>query len=134
MVTPLCSHVADQQLQYKIFTDYYGKLVDSIPAAELSHYFVSDKIISLSDYEEIIQSPSPQKAARLLLDKVGEELQNGNSSALNKMLLTIEHRGIGAAKVLSSEIKNLLPPVSCGELVANNNNQGIYIHLILHVM
>ena len=107
--------------------------MDSIPAAELSHYFVSDKIISPSDYEEIIRSPSSQKAAQLLLDKVGEELQNGNSSVLNKMLLTIEHRGIGAAKALSSEIKNLLPPGSCGELVVNNDNQGIAIHLVLYM-
>ena len=116
--------VADQQLQYKMFTDYYGKLVDSIPAAELSHYFVSDKIISLTDYEEIIQSPSPQKAARVLLDRVGEELQNGNSAALNKLLLTIEHHGIGAAKALSSELKNQLPISSCGELVVDNKKQG----------
>lgn len=120
--------IGDQLPQYKIFIDYYNKFVDTLPATDLSHYFVSDKIISLTDHEEIMKASTPQKAARLLLDRVAEKLQNGNSMVLNKMLLIIEHHGIGTAKVLSLELRKKLSTVSCTDHKINDNIQGCYIH------
>ena len=70
--------------------------------------FVSDKIITLTDHENIIRSSPPQEAAKLLLDRVSLQLQNGNSTAFEKMLMTIEQHNVSAAKAVSLEIRNKL--------------------------
>jgi len=107
--------------EYKLFTDYYSKLVDTLPASDLSHYFVSDRVISLADHEEIVRSSTPQKAARLLLDRVSQQLQNGNSSVFNKMLLIMEHHGIATAKIMAKEVRDKLLEM---KLNASSSLQG----------
>ena len=112
--------------------------MDTLPASDLSHYFVSDSVISLADHEEIVRSSTPQKAAKLLLDRVSHQLQHGNSTVLNKMLLIMEHHGIATAKIVAEEIRNKLLEVMC---ITNDSEQGeknyinswytcqLYIHL-----
>ena len=101
-------HAGDQSVDYKLFSDYYNTLVDIVPATDLSHYFVSDKIITLEDYDNIIRSSKPQEAAKILLDKVSLQLQSGNSTIFNKMLLIMDHHGVATAKELSQEIRSKL--------------------------
>ena len=101
-------HADQQSFGYKLFNDYYSKLVDIVPATDLSHYFVSDKIITLEDYDKIIRSLTPQEAAKILLDKISLQLQNGNSTLFNKMLLIMDHHGVATAKELSQEIRSKL--------------------------
>ena len=111
-------------MEHKLFTDYYGKLVDILPASDLSHYFVSDKIISLEDYEKIMRSSLPQEAAKLLLDRVSVQLQNGNSIIFNKMLLIMDHHGVTTAKELAQEIRSALSAAKCEGDVASSNEQS----------
>jgi len=94
--------------------------VDTLPASDLSHYFVSNCVISLADHEEIVRSSTPQKAAKLLLDRVSHQLQHGNSTVLNKMLLIMEHHGIATAKIVAEEIRNKLLEVKC---ITNDSEQ-----------
>ena len=101
-------HTDQQSLENKLFSDYYSKLVDILPANDLSHYFVSDKIITLEDYDKIIRSPIPQEAAKILLDKMLFQLQSDNSTIFNKMLLIMDHHGVATAKELSQEIRSEL--------------------------
>ena len=108
-------HVGQQSLEYRLFLDYYSKLVDTLPASDLSHYFVSDKIISLADHERIIRSTVPQDAAKLLLDKASLQLQKGNSTVLNKMLLIMDKYGVSAARATSVEIRKMLSAIKCGQ-------------------
>ena len=96
-----------------MFTDYYNKLVNTLPASDLSHYFVSDKIISLEDHEKIIKSTVTQDAAKLLLDRVSFQLQNGNSSVFSKMLLIMDYHGVSTAKTISLEIRKKLSAIKC---------------------
>ena len=91
-----------------MFNEYYSKLINILPANNLSHYFVSDKIITLEDYDKIIRSSTPQEAAKVLLDKVSLQLQSGNSTIFNKMLLIMDHHGVASAKELSQEIRSKL--------------------------
>ena len=112
-------YTGPKSIQYKLFIEYYDKLVDILPATDLAHYFVSDKIITLEDYDEIIRSPIPQKAAKILLDKVSLQLQSGNSIIFNKMLLIMDHHGVFTAKELSQEIRNKLFAVKCADDVAS---------------
>ena len=111
-------------MEYKIFTDYYSKLVDTLSASDLSHFFVSDKIISLTDHEKIIRSLLPLEAARLLLDRVSFQLQKGNSRVLNSMLLIMDHHGVAAVKALSTEIRSKLLAVKSEIPFVSSYEQG----------
>ena len=115
-------HTAHQSIVYKLFNDYYSKLVDILPANDLSHYFVSDKIITLEDYDKIVRSITPQEAAKVLLDKVSLQLQSGNSTIFNKMLLIMDYHGVANTKELSEEIRNKLFAVKCAEDVASTQS------------
>ena len=101
-------HIGYQSVEFKLFNEYYNKLVDILPATDLSHYFVSVKIITLEDYDKIIRSSTPQEAAKVLLDKVSLQLQSGNNTIFNKMLLIMDHHGMATAKELSQEIRSKL--------------------------
>lgn len=126
----LFCHTGHQSVEYKLFTDYYHDLVNILPADNLSHYFVTDKIISLEDYEKIIRCSLPQEAANILLDKMLLHLQNGNSAMFNKMLLIMDDHGGIDAKELSHEIRSKLPAVKWKDNVASKNGQNIS-HLYL---
>ena len=117
-------HVGHQSIEYKLFIDYYSKLVDILPASDLSHYFVSDKIISLEDYEKIIRSSLPQEAAKMLLDRVSLQLQSGNTTIFNKMLLIMDHHGVTTTKELSQEIRSKLSSAKCEDDVASNSERS----------
>ena len=117
-------YVGHYSMEHKLFTDYYGKLVDILPASDLSHYFVSDKIISLEDYEKIMRSSLPQKAAKLLLNRVSLQLQNGNSTIFNKMLLIMDHHGVTTAKELAQDIRSALSAAKCDGDVASSSKQS----------
>ena len=97
--------IGQQSTEYKLFTDYYSKLINTLPAGDLSHYFV---LITLEDHERIIRSTVPQDAAKLLLDRVSVQIQNGNTSVFSKMLLIMDYHGGNTAKVISREIRKKL--------------------------
>ena len=105
-----------------MFNEYYSKLIDILPAIDLSHYFVSDKIITLEDYDMIIRSTTPQEAAKVLLDKVSSQLQSGSSTIFNKMLLIMDHHGVATAKELSQEIRSELFAVKNSDDVASTQS------------
>ena len=120
----MCIGDHDYSVEYQLFNDYYAKLVDTLPASDLSHYFVSDKIISLSDHERVIRPSVPQDAAKLLLDGVSLQLQNGKNMVLRKMLLIMYHHGTDAAKTISLEIRSKLSSLKFEESAATSNVKG----------
>ena len=107
------TYVGQQSKEYKLFTQYYSKLMSTLPASDLSHYFVSDKIISLVDYGVIIRCTTPQKAAELLLERISSLLKNGNNAVFSKMLLIMDRYGASAAKTISLEIRSTLSTMKC---------------------
>ena len=111
-------------MEYRLFTEYCSKLVDILPATDLSHYFVSDKIISLEDYEMVMRSSLPKEAAKLLLDRVSVQLQNGNSAIFNKILLIMDHHGVTTAKELAQDIRSALSAAKCDGDVASSSKQS----------
>ena len=90
--------------------------MDTIPASDLSHYFVSENLVSLTDHEEITKPTTPShRGAQLLLNKVLYMLKEQKSfDCFNKMLSIMEHHGDSATRTLSQDIKLRL------------NIQGIY--------
>ena len=113
-----CDFFTDYGLpEYKVFTDYYSKLVDTIPACSLSHYFVSENVISLTDHEEITKPTTPShRAAQLLLNKVLYMLKEHKSvDCFNRMISIMEHHGDGATHALSQEIQSRLLKINSGQ-------------------
>ena len=90
-----------------MLNEYYSKLVDTLTASDLSHYFVSDRVISLADHEEITKPTTPShEAVCLLLSKILIPLQEeGDVGPLIKMLGVMENYGNRASKALSLEIR-----------------------------
>ena len=127
------TYVCTDQLsiEYKWFSDYYDKLLDALNTSDLSHYFVSNKIISLQDHERIIKSMIQQDATKLLLEKVLLQLQKGNISVLSKMLLIVDHYGVSTAKTISAEIQNKL---SSDKGAKGNNNAIICMYTYTIIM
>ena len=115
--------IGQQSIEYKLFTEYHNKLVDTLPASNLSHYFVSDKIISLEDHERIIKSTIQQDAAKLLLERVSLQLQKGKVNVFSKMLLIMDHYGVRTAQTISVEIRNKLSAVKCAK---GNSNSTLF--------
>ena len=91
--------------------------MDTIPACDLSHYFVSENVISVTDHEEITKLTTPSHtAAQLLLNKVLYMLKEQRSvDCFNKMLSIMEHHGDGATSSLSQEIKIKVLQINSGQ-------------------
>ncbi|XP_065883364.1 uncharacterized protein [Dysidea avara] len=108
-------HISEgcQSPEYKVFIDYFSTLVDTLPATDLCHYFVSDRVITLADHQEVVRSSTPQRAATILLDRVSCQIQDDDSTVFTKMLLIMKHHGIATAKSVSEEITAKLLGVKC---------------------
>ena len=64
--------------EYLVIIKYYSKLIDTLAAKKLSHYFVSHNIISTKEEEEITKpTTSSVRAATLLLSRVISPLKAG---------------------------------------------------------
>ena len=126
--------IGQQSIECKLFTEYHNKLVNTLPASDLSHYFVSDKVISLEDHERIIKSTIQQDAAKLLLERVLLQLQNGNVSVLIKMLLIMDHYGVSTAKTMSVEIQSRLSALVRGKGIIIMICMPILVHIICDFM
>jgi len=89
--------------------------VDTLPASDLAHYFVSDRVVSLADYEEITKPTTPSHdAIHLLLSRVSTPLQEeGDVGPLIKMLCVMENYGNGATKALSLEMRARMISEKC---------------------
>jgi len=113
----IISLLGDELPEYKVFTNYYSKLADTIPACNLSHYFVSENVISLTDHEEITKPTTPSHTAgQLLLNKVLHTLkEQKNVHCFNKMLSIMEHHGDGSTHTLSQEIKSKVLQINSGQ-------------------
>ncbi|XP_065908416.1 uncharacterized protein [Dysidea avara] len=100
-------HEGPQSGEYKLFTEYYSKLIDTLPTSDLSHYFVSHRVISLTDHDEITKPTTPSyMAVKLLLSRVSSPLREEDDiEPLNKMLAIMEHHGNNATKALSLEMR-----------------------------
>ncbi|XP_065908019.1 uncharacterized protein [Dysidea avara] len=95
--------------ELRVFKQYYSKLVDCLPAKELSHYLVSQGVITLMDNEDITcPTTSRHRAAELLLSRVSTLLQEDNVVPFQMLLDVMQKYGNDAIVSLSSEIQRLL--------------------------
>ena len=106
-----------------MFKEYYHRLLNILPAGDLFHYFVTDQIISLIDNETVIRCLQ-RVAAKLVLDNVSVQLQNGYNKIFYKMLLIMFDHGVVDSKELSQEIRSKLPAEKCEDHMISIDGQG----------
>jgi len=71
-----------------------------------------------------MRSSIPQDAAKLLLDRVSLQLQSGNCTVFNKMLLIMDYYGIATAKAISLEIRSKLSAFKYEDSNVSSSGQG----------
>jgi len=93
----------------RVFQGYFSKLLDCLPVKQLSHYLVSQGVVTQIENEDI-SSPttSPRRAAELLLSIVSLALQEDNIVPFKKVLNVMQAHGNDAIVSLSSEIQRQL--------------------------
>ena len=95
--------------EYLVIIKYYSKLIDTLAAKKLSHYFVSHKIISTKEEEEIIKpGASSVQAATFLLGRIIKPLRAGFENCTNNFYVFLditEQHGNVDIKQLSTTIR-----------------------------
>ena len=119
-----CLCADHQSPEYKIFLDYYEKLSNILPISDLCPYFVSEKVISPSDIEHIIKSPTSVAAAKLALDRVTDKVKIGEVEPLEKMLLIMRQRGNDVTKIVSTELKHKLEMITHKDSAVQPDKEG----------
>ncbi|XP_065907255.1 uncharacterized protein [Dysidea avara] len=96
-----------QSPEFKVFIDYYNKLVHTLLDCNLFHYFVSEYIISLTDHEEITKPTTLSVVAvEFLLNRISVLLQSSTChECFHKVLAIMENHGNIATEKLSREIR-----------------------------
>ena len=84
---------------------------------------MSQKIISLEDYEKTIKSMLTQETARILLDSISSHLLSGNGVVFSKMLSVINQHGVRDAKEISQEIINKMSKIMYVDNMEGNNGK-----------
>jgi len=92
-----------------VIIKHYSKLVDTLTAKKLSHYFVAHKIISTKEDEEITKpTTSSVRAATLLLSRVINPLKAGFENCTDNFYAFLditEQHGNDATRHLSLSIR-----------------------------
>ena len=114
--------------EYEVFIQYYSQLVISLSAKTLSPYFVAQNIISSVDQLEIFCTPSPIKAAGLLLNKISSALNAGITEGFYRFLDIVEHYGSIDSENVITAIRKKLLEVSNDK--GNNNNVRLCIIIV----
>ena len=91
--------------EYDVFIQHYSKLI-SILQVDLTPHFVTAKIITLSDEDEITKAStiSHRAAMKMLLKPVSLSLETGYTTSFYKMLEIIQQHGNDAAQHLAGEM------------------------------
>ena len=96
---------------HDIFLDHYDALSNLLSASltTLIPHFISARILSVSDHEEISALANPNDKALMLLKKISAALQNGYHKSFRDTLSLMRIYGNNDLKELSQNITALLP-------------------------
>ena len=81
----------------------------SASISNLTPHFISARILSVSDQEEITKQTNPDDKVLVLLKKVSAALENGYCKSFNKMLSLMSIYGNNDVKDLSQTLIRSLP-------------------------
>ena len=105
--------------------DHYDALSNMLSASitTLTPYFISARILSVSDQEEITALANPNDKALMLLKKISAPLESGFCKSFHNMLSVMRIYGNDDMKDLAQKITALLP-----------NKVGMYVMCMDHTL
>ena len=93
-------------MEYQQFIGHYSKLCDTLTDVNnLLPYFVQEKIISVSDHQEIIAIVPLKGKVQKLMEYIAGPLQHGDVEGFLIMLDIMENHGNKATQQLAEQIK-----------------------------
>jgi len=94
-------------MEYEAFVTYYPDLTQVFRTNTLAAHFVSARIITMTDHDEIC-SLSPTYGGLRLLRNVSAPLETGNTRNFYKMLDIMQNHGNSHAKTLVRSIQSFI--------------------------
>lgn len=88
----------------EVFTEHYATLVEALPVKSLSAKFVTAKLITFSDQDEILKGDDDEERARRFLRHISTPLGTGKFESFLTMLDVVEKHG-GQYAYLAKDIK-----------------------------
>lgn len=104
-------------MEAKLLNDYFHRLAGVLDVNNLSAHFVTARILTINDDEEISDLPSSQDKAKVVLRKITKSL-GAHTKDFYVMLDVMTKYGNSANAALASEIKSQLLPLQGGMLLS----------------
>ena len=92
----------------EIFINNYSKMQIILPVKSLLGYLVTDRIINFEEEEIIRQTVVQSQAASIVLRKIANSLQAGQTKSFDKLLIIMREHGGLSCKELANQIKDEL--------------------------
>ena len=92
----------------EIFINNYSKMQIILPVKSLLGHLVTDRIINFEEEETIRQTVVQSQAASIVLKKIANSLQTGQTKSFDKLLIIMREHGGLSCKELANQIKDEL--------------------------
>ena len=76
-----------------MFHNHYSKLQNILPVKKLSGCFVTERVINFEEEQIIQETVGQTQAASIVLRKIANSLQAGQTRSFDKLLMIMEHHG-----------------------------------------
>lgn len=97
--------------EYDVFTEFYPRLIHSLPTGNILNQLVSKRIITMDDCEQITAITRSQERASLVLRIIANPLKAGITHSFYELLEIMEKYG-GDVSLLANEIRAALKEFS----------------------
>ena len=88
----------------EVFTNHYGKLQNILLVQNLSGYFVASRIITFDEENTIQQTVGQIQAATIVLRKIANSLQAGQTDSFVQLLKIMKNHGGLSCEQLADQI------------------------------
>ena len=91
-----------------MFINHYGKLQNILPVKNLSGHFISERVINFEEEQIIQQTVVQSQAASVVLRKIANSLQAGQTESFDKLLTIMKGHGGLSCEELAHKMKEEL--------------------------
>ena len=89
----------------EIFINNYSKLQIIVPVKNLSGHLITERIINFEEEQNIHQAVGQSQAASIVLRKIANSLQAGQTKSFDKLLLIMREHGGLSCEELANQIR-----------------------------
>ena len=101
--------------EFTVFQEHYTMLCDTVTDIDdLLKYFVTERIISIDEEEEIKKTATKSEKVQKLLSHISGPLKAGDSNGFYVMLSIMKTRGVRASQKMAEVVEAALKPILPG--------------------